>query len=101
MSYPNPTTSRHKPLEGKGCFNTEIHFKSILLGSDDAFVVRNLFYEFIETVNGLEVFIENPDVQNATALLEDVRDSLKDELKYQIENLGQYNLIIHFYQIDK
>lgn len=96
MSYPNPTTSRTKPLEGKGCFNAKIHFKSILLGSDDAFLIRNLFYEYLETVNGLEVFLENPRIPNATALEDDLREHLKMELK---ENGIQFDdLIINFYE---
>lgn len=96
MSYPNPTQSRVKPQEGNGTLEAKIFFKSILLGTDEAFLIRTLYYEYLETVNGLEVFIENPDIQNASSLDEDIREAVKTELKSN--GVSFDNLVINFYE---
>lgn len=96
MNFPNPTLNRYKPLEGKGVIQAKIYFKSMLLGSDEAYLIRELFYEYTETVNGLEVFLENPDIQNATALQEDIRIAMIAELKEQ--GIQYETLIINFYE---
>lgn len=96
MSYQNPTTSRTKPLEGVGIFKAKIHFKSIWMPDSDPFIERILAYEYLETVNGLEVFIENPRINNASSLEEDLRQPLKQELK---DSGVQFDtLIINFYE---
>jgi len=59
-------------------------------------VMKYLPYEYIETVNGMEVFIENPHIKNATALEDDLREHLKRELKGQ--GVSFDNLIIKFYE---
>ena len=134
MSYPNPTLSRSKPLEGKGILEAEIFVSELsnyeqliefarvsgfnhalymasnkVSNEKDAIAILELMekpktesvtkhipYEYIETVNGMEVFIENPKMPNATSLEDDLREHLKRELK---ENGVSFdNLIINFYE---
>ena len=42
---------------------------------------RLLAYSFVETVNGLEIDIERPEMPRATALEEDINLSLSEEFK--------------------
>ncbi len=94
MSYPNPTFSRETAMQGNGAFIAKIHFNSILLHDCDPFLMRTLYYEFIETVNGIEAFVEDPQIKNASSLDEDIRESLKLELRSQGIIFDQ--LFIHF-----
>ncbi len=94
MSYLNPTESRVTPIYGVGRIKANIYFRSILLG-DDIPLERTIDYCYQETVNGLEVFIENPKIKNATSLDEDIRKAVMKDLK--IHGIAFDNLIINFY----
>lgn len=128
MSYQNPTTSRTKPLEGKGILEAEIFVSELsnyeqliefarVSGFNHALymasnkvrnekdsiailelmdkpktesVTKHIPYEYIETVNGIEVFIENPRMKNATALEDDLREHLKRELGFNDFTINFY-----------
>lgn len=128
MSYANPTTSRTKPLEGKGILEAEIFVSELsnyeqliefarvsafnhalymaskkVRNEKDAIAILELYerpktesvtkhipYEYIETVNGIEVFIENPRMKNATALEDDLREHLKRELGFNDFTINFY-----------
>jgi hypothetical protein len=94
MSYLNPSESRVTPIYGVGRVKAEIYFRSTLLG-DDIPLERMLDYCYQETVNGLEVFIENPKIRNASSLDEDIREAIKNDMKGQAVQFD--NLIINFY----
>lgn len=92
MSHPlnktqfDPTWSDPKLLEpsyGIGKVRATIYFKSLWLGGDVP-LERELDYSWQETVNGIEVFIQNPHIKNASALEEDVRAALSKELKFNV-----------------
>lgn len=92
MSYANPTQSRSNPKQGVGIFKARIHFKSM---ESDPFVERILAYEYIDTVNGLEVYLENPRIKNATALEDDLREHLKRELKESGVQFDEMTIIFY------
>lgn len=94
MSHPlnntqfDPTWADPKLFEpdyGIGRVRATIFFKSILLGGDVP-LERELDYSWQETINGIEVFIQNPHIKNASALEEDIREALRKKLKFDILN---------------
>ncbi len=107
MSYPNPMQSSVIRNQGSGIIRVEIFVDKIELAdipimqlmessksvSEIESVQRHLAYEYIETVNGLEVWIERPYVKNASDLDYDIRQAAEKELKYKV---GYDNLIINY-----
>ncbi len=83
MSYLNLFRDIYKPKEGSGIIRVEIFVNTILAG--DISIERYLAYEYKETVNGLEVFIEKPSIKGASDLDYDVRQAIEKELKYKVD----------------
>lgn len=94
MSYLNPTQNTYKPKQGHGIIKVEIFVKTILAG--DISIERYLAYEYKETVNDLEVFIEKPSIKGASDLNYDIRQAVEKELKYKVSKDQMDNLIINY-----
>jgi len=76
-------TDPRKPLpkSGYGILKAEIFVF-------DLGIEKYLAYEYAETVNGMEVWVEKPTLRNMSAMEEDVRNSLKKELGFKFDMLN-------------
>ena len=99
----DPTTNTYKPKEGKASIvRIEIFVDKIELSdipimqlmettkeiSEIDSIIRHLAYEWIETVNGIEVFCENPRIKNASDQDYDIKEAIEKELGFRIDHLN-------------
>lgn len=86
----DPTWTDPKQLEpqyGVGRVTLDIWFKSILL-NEDIPVQKHLDYSWQQTVNGIEVFVQNPHVKRASDQDYDIIEAIEKDLGFRIDHLN-------------
>ena len=87
----DPTWTDPRMLEpeyGVGQITLNIYFNSVWLPEMDTYVVRTLAFSWGVTVNGIEAFIENPKIRNASDQDYDIKEAIEKELGFRIDHLN-------------
>lgn len=76
-----------EPQYGVGKIIAKIWFHSILMG-EVVEIERTLAYSWGITVNGIEAYVENPKIKNASDQDYDIRDAIEKDLGFRIDQLN-------------
>jgi len=77
-----------EPEYGVGRITVQLHFKSSWLGDILGFIERTLDYSWQRTVNGIEIFVANPNIKNASDQDYDIKEAIEKELGFRIDHVN-------------